>query len=87
MRDLINILTESKKQHHSTLIREHAAILARLDEIATKVKVHDGDSVHTYFVPQANPEKAKQAAIKKHRDRHGLGGKIANRELTAEIGE
>ena len=62
----------------------------RLNEIATKVAVQDGDRHYYYWVTVANPEKAKRAALHKHRDRMGLGmtirgNVIADHDLTATI--
>jgi len=55
----------------------------------TLVKVVDGNATRTYWVAKKNPEKAKQEAIKKHRQRVGLGRMQAwnDHDLTAEIVE
>jgi hypothetical protein len=45
----------------------------RLYEIATQVKIIDGDRPYVYWVTTTKPEKAKIAAIKKHRTMMGPG--------------
>lgn len=44
----------------------------RLCEVATQVRVMDGERPYFYWVTVANPEKAVAAAIKKHRTLMGL---------------
>ena len=44
----------------------------RLCEVATQVKVVDGERPFYYWVTVANPTKAVAAAIKKHRTLMGL---------------
>ena len=62
----------------------------RLNEIETNVQVTDGDKHYYYWVTQSRPEIAKRAALRKHRDRMGIGMRvrgqdIADKELTATI--
>jgi hypothetical protein len=62
----------------------------RLCEIATKVRVTDGEKHYYYWVSIANPDKAKRAGMKKHRDRMGIGMTLhgqttASTPLSAEI--
>jgi hypothetical protein len=52
---------------------------------STLVKVHDGPRTSSYYVTQVRPEAAKNAALKKHRLRHGQGTKQPDQPLTVEI--
>ncbi len=58
----------------------------RLNEVATQVKIIDGEGdkarSYYYWVTVAKPEKAMRAAKKKHRDRMGL---VLDKDLTATI--
>jgi hypothetical protein len=58
-----------------------------INEAATLVKIQDGDTYRTYWVKKSTPEKAISDAIKKHRERAGLGRHQStnDHDLKAEI--
>jgi hypothetical protein len=72
------------------IARQTRGTALRQCRIATKVQVIDGERKYFYWVALVNPERAKRAALRKHRDRMGLGMRvrgqyIADASLSATV--